>query len=140
MAKAKAKSANDPKRRRTNSAGPTLSSKDKPPAEPASIDVTRGWSDENKLLFDEWGVHFSELCKNSKTLIEEDAANLLDVYRKLLAEAQTALDLQLQQHQAEVLQQQKNYQEAVEHPMPRPAGPPKKNVDNRFNPMAASTA
>ena len=100
--KAKGKSSSDPKRRRTNSAGPTLSSKDKPPVETATIDVTRGWNTGNRLLFEEWGKHYSELCKNSKTYIEEDAANLLDVYTKLLTEAQTALDLRLQQHQAEV--------------------------------------
>ena len=58
--KAKAKSANDSKRRKTSFAA-LLSSKDKPTAEPTAIDVTRGWSLENTLLFDEWGLHFSEL-------------------------------------------------------------------------------
>ena len=97
--KAKAKSTSVTKRRRTCSAPPPSTAQ--PPAEPTPIDINRGWSTENTLLFAKWEKHYVELCEYYPSCTAEDAAGLANAYRTQLTEAQTKLDNQRYQAEEE---------------------------------------
>ena len=138
--KPKGKASSDPKRRRTNSAGPTLSNQDEVLVEPAAIDITHWRAPENAKHFEEWGWHYSKLCQQNHSLAEEDASALRENNRKQLDERQATLDKQKQQHMEQQLQQQKDHQYLLDHPMPRPEGLPIHKKDHRHNPLSATKA
>ena len=107
--------------------------------EPTPIDVNRGWSVENSLLFVEWEKHYVELSLFYPSCTAEDAAGLANAYRKQLTEARDKLDLQRIQAEAE-----RKYQAqliaAAHIPMPTPEGIPLESSNHRYAPLNKTPA
>ena len=129
------KTVSAPKKRRTTSAGPTLSRKDEDLVAPTALNITQGWTVQNKGLFEEWGQFYLKLVHKSDTLTEEDVAALREIESRQIDERQASLDKQKQQQLEQQRQQQVLVQQLQNNPMPRPEGPPKDKDGHRHNPM-----
>ena len=95
--KPKGKFTSASKRRKTTSAGPTLSRKDEDLVTPDALNITQGWTVQNTKLFEAWGLHYRKLVHRSETLAEEDVVSLLEIDKNRLDEYQAALGLQEKQ-------------------------------------------
>ena len=119
--KPKGKENSAPKRRRTTSAGPTLSRQDEIPR-PAAITLSQGWTDTNKALFEEWGQYYIKLVHTSDILTEDDVATLREIEKRQIDEHHTSLE-----------KQKALLEDFKKTPMPRPEGAPKECY--RHNPI-----